>query len=218
MTESLDDLYRRKEKELGDQYRDWYFREVALDRSQFSGPHAVPTYPASVSESLASARAFDEYIRRLEAVQGTRAAMTAGPALGHMLVANMQSLERIRRECPVEWPGDRLLGLEVQTSNHVPKDTAYVVRKPDLFPIQYEPIEFIPDNQHEPRMFRVWQDLTVKLGVPRSILYTACDIADEAPRVKWPEPVVPAQPLSWWQWLMIVGFLSWVLCALSRAV
>jgi len=172
MTISIDDMFKRKEKELEDRLREW----------PFSGPHAVPT-------------------------------------LGHMLVANIQAVNRLMKEIPQPYCSfAELAGTEVVQSDLVPKDTAYIVRKPDLFPIQYEPIEFIPDSQHESRMFRVSQDLGVKIGVPRSILYTTCDIADEAPRVKWPEPVVPARPLSWWQWLVIVGFLSWVLCALSRAV
>lgn len=172
MTESLDERFNRREKEIGDKLRDHWL----------SGPHAVPT-------------------------------------LGHMLVANIEAVNRLMKETPRPYCSfAELAGMDVIQSDLVPKDTAYIVRKPDMFPIQYEPIEFIPDSQHESRMFRMSQDFAVKLGVPRSILYTTCDIADEAPRVKWPEPVVPAQPLSWWQWLVIVGFLSWVLCALSRVV
>lgn len=70
-----------------------------------------------------------------------------------------------------------------------------------------------------PLKFKVMQDFGVKLSVPRSSVMFTYDIGGfDKPRVEWPEPVVPAQPLSWWQWLVVVGFLSWVLCALSRAV
>lgn len=127
------------------------------------------------------------------AVLGSRAAMTVGPNLGP------------------------LLGLGFIRSDLVQEDTVYLVRKLDMFSTRYEPIEFPWEDM--PVKFKVIPDYAVNLKAPRTYMGMLCerDWLVE-PRAKWPEPVIPAQPLSWWQWLVIVGFLSWVLCALSRAV
>jgi hypothetical protein len=104
--------------------------------------------------------------------------------------------------------------MDIFQSDLVPKDTAYLVRKPEPFQVPFEPIEFL-DEDYRPFRFSTMVGYKYKLGVPRHVIHDCWDVE---PMVEWPEPVVPAQPLSWWQWLVIVGVLSWILCALSRAV
>lgn len=141
-----------------------------------------------------------------------------GSPMGSILVAGIEAVERIRRECPAEWPGDRLLGLEVQTSNLLPPGVAYMIPRPrQIMDFQFSPIE-LSEEAYEPLRFRSMMDYRVRIGVPRSALFT-CDIGGfDEPRIVWPEPEAPAQPLSGWQWLAIVGVLSWILCAMARAV
>ena len=143
---------------------------------------------------------------------------TVGSPMGSVLVAGIEAVERIRRACPVEWPGDRILGLEVQTSNLLPPDVAYMVPRPmPQYNIPFEPINFM-DEDYEALKFKVLQDYSVRLGVPRSPVLT-CDIGGfEEPEVVWLEPEAPAQPLSGWQWLIVVGVLSWILCAMARVM
>lgn len=163
-------------------------------------------------------KSFDTYIRRLSEVSGTRAAMTMGPALGHMLVANIESVERIKQMSqspPGACHGNGWASaMDIVQSDLVPKDTAYIVKKPEPFQIPFEPIEFLEEG-YKPFRVSTMVGYKYKLGVPRHVIHDCWDVE---PMVEWPEPVVPAQPLSWWQWLVIVGVLSWILCALSRAV
>lgn len=129
--------------------------------------------------------------------------MVVGPALGTALV---RAAEKALVESPQPW------SIPVIQSDLVPPDTAYMISAPKPFEWPFEPIE-CPDEDYKPYRFST----AVRLSIPRHVIHD-CWETDVEPRVVWSEPVVPAQPLSWWQWLVIVGVLSWILCALSMAV
>lgn len=105
--------------------------------------------------------------------------------------------------------------IRVLDSPFVPNGTAYIFKEP---PVEFVPFVNPPEMQYEPFRFRIMEDMGVRLGVPRSLLFTA-DIGDsvklDAPPRRVPD--APARDFTFWEALVLAAVGAIVLLLLARA-